>query len=93
MEIDVQGLSQLLAKDAWETETRLKPDEDLYNINSVRDPITGELTVVKEVNDHWSSQYWGLVEQYRLLIVQHAKPTEDGNQAQTTADRPEGINQ
>jgi len=71
-EIDVDGLSTVLAEETWKQETANTTDEDLYDI--VADS-SGE--VKKEVKGFWASEFFNLKEAYLYLIAQYKKP-QDG---------------
>ena len=82
IEVNVQSLAECLAKDAWEQETKGKAEEELYHyVTSQKD---GQVSIVREVKEHWASQYFLLVEQYKLLILQFAKPIGNEDQGKAT---------
>ena len=94
IEVNVQKLAQCLANEKWEEDTKGIPDIEKYNLGTVVDPHTGQTEIVKEVSDHWSSQYWLLTEQYKLLILQFTKPVVAyDNPTTEAADRPKGTGQ
>ena len=71
-EIDVDGLSTVLAEDAWKQETKNTIDDDLYD--TIVDNC-GEIR--KVVKDFWASEFFNLKEVYLHLITYYKKP-EDG---------------
>lgn len=91
--VNVEKLAECLAKNDWEKITELQSDTNLYNLITVVDPVTGQVEIVREVNDHWTSQYWLLVEQYRELIKSFSKLQYDEDPSSKSADRSPGTGQ
>ena len=87
-EVNVQKLSEVLAKRDWDVDTKTIPETELYNLSTIRDPVTGTVEIVKEVSEHWSSNFWALVEFYKLLILDHSKLRYD-DKSESTKTEPD----
>ena len=83
IEVNVQSLAECLAEDDWKETTKSIAENDLYHyVTSQKDE---QVSIVREVKEHWSSQFWLLVEQYRCLILQFTKnPAEHDNKTPET---------
>ena len=74
--IDVEALSRCLAKDQWKREVEDKlPEDEIYHLNTIRDPVTRQIEIVKEITSHWSGHFWALVSQFKELCLTFQKPT------------------
>ena len=63
VEIDIEGLVESLAEDAWQSETGMLPETVLWVTTNG----------VKHVHEYWASQFSLLMQRYRELIVSHCR--------------------
>jgi len=92
IEVDVEALSRCLAKDQWKREVEDKvPETELYNLSTIRDPVTGQVEIIKEISDHFAGNFWALVDQYRELCLSFQKPTGYDDKSSKSQTGPEGI--
>lgn len=75
-EIDIEGLANCLAIDAWKIETQNTKDDDLHEINVILDPNGNTAEIVKTVRSYWQTTFWALQEGYRSLIRSYSKTSD-----------------
>ena len=85
-EIDCDGLAKLLANRDWEVEVKSVPEDEVYHLCSVKDPVTGEVELIKDIRSHWSSRYWLLVDTYKLLILDFQRHSYDDKSKSTKTE-------
>lgn len=68
IEMDIVGLSEILAEDAWEEIVGKNPDTDLY------ETVTNESgETVRQVVPHWVHEYFAMKKCYLNLLNSYAK--------------------
>lgn len=90
-EIYVDRLAKVLADEKWKEDTKTIPETELYNLSTIKDPVTGSVEIVKEIASEWASKYWGLVDVYKLLILEFSKTKQDDDKSSSSQTRSEGT--
>lgn len=70
-EIDVTGLSECLAHDAWKEEVKILDDEDLYEHIPIYE--THPVQYERKVKEHWASSFNMLRQTFVELIMKFRK--------------------
>jgi hypothetical protein len=74
--VDVEGLSRTMAEHDWKERTNNVHTDDLWIMNALQDPVTGDVEIIKEIRPFWAGEYWGLKEAYDIIIEQFIKKEE-----------------
>ena len=90
-EIYVDRLAKVLADEKCKEDTKTIPETELYNLSTIKDPVTGSVEIVKEIASEWASKYWGLVDVYKLLILEFSKTKQDDDKSSSSQTRSEGT--
>ena len=90
-EIYVDRLAKVLADEKWKEDTKTIPETELNNMSTIKDPVTGSVEIVKEIASEWASKYWGLVDVYKLLILEFSKTKQDDDKSSSSQTRSEGT--
>ena len=89
--IDVLGLSKVLADEKWKEDTKTIPETVLYDLTTIKDPVTGSVEIVKEIASEWASKYFLLVDQFKELCLTFQKPTGYDDKSSSSQTRSEGT--
>lgn len=74
VEIDVEGLAEILAIDRWKEETKEEPENNLYQV-----VVNAEGKSEKVVHGYWASSFFVLKDAYLELITSFEKPQDHVN--------------
>ena len=69
-EVDTESLATALAERAWQEETKMQPEDELYEVVQEESgvyPYT-DVPEVREVKPYWASVFFNIRESYKALI-------------------------
>lgn len=83
--INVEEVARKVAEIIWEKDTATCPSESLYDIIA---SVTGPQRIVSE---RWTNEYWLIVSQVKLLIMEYVKEGPDATTKDSTPAGPQAT--